>query len=274
MAALDLEGRAHDYLGDREAAKAAWERQAREAEAAGRTQAQLRAVVQLGKVELFAGEPPNRMYEAVRLAREAGALVELGWAQENLAIALGVQGDVPGAVALLAEAVATCRALRLDQLAYLLGGQAISDSYSTDEGVEEKLAEAEALMDTFDLRLHTTSIRADIALRAGRYEEAVEWLDRTREMMRSLPGVGSDRRAVLASVGARRGAVVTAMPTAALEEARQMPDLARWYGRPVVVAAGAALLEGDDDGVDRAHRGSARDHAHGHRARCGSSAPT
>ena len=31
-----------------------------------------------------------------------------------------------------------------------------------------------------------------------------------------------------------------------------MPDLARWYGRPVVVAAGAALLEGDADGVDRA----------------------
>lgn len=31
-----------------------------------------------------------------------------------------------------------------------------------------------------------------------------------------------------------------------------MPDLARWYARPVVVAAGAALLEGDEDGVDRA----------------------
>jgi DNA-binding CsgD family transcriptional regulator/tetratricopeptide (TPR) repeat protein len=251
LAALDLEGRAHDYLGDREAAKAAWERQAREAEAAGRTQAQLRAVVQLGKVELFAGEPPNRMHEAVRLAREAGALVELGWAQENLAVALGVQGDVPGAVALLAEAVSTCRALRLDQLAYLLGGQAISDSYSTDEGVEEKLAEAEALMDTFDLRLHTTSIRADIALRAGRYEEAVVWLDSTREMMRSLPGaVPIDalcwRVWALAAAGRHGDAEV------ALEEARQMPDLARWYGRPVVVAAGAALLEGDADGVDRA----------------------
>ncbi len=85
FAALDLEGRAHDFLGDRDAACAAWERQAREAEAAGRTQAQLRAVVQLGKVELFAGQPPNRLHEAVRLARDAGALVELGWAQENLA---------------------------------------------------------------------------------------------------------------------------------------------------------------------------------------------
>ena len=31
-----------------------------------------------------------------------------------------------------------------------------------------------------------------------------------------------------------------------------MPDLARWYGRPVVVAAGAALLAGDEAGIDDA----------------------
>ena len=68
LSALDLEGRAHDFLGDRDAARATWERQAREALAAGRTQAQLRAVVQLGKIELFAGQPPNRLYEAVDLA--------------------------------------------------------------------------------------------------------------------------------------------------------------------------------------------------------------
>ncbi len=131
LSALDLEGRAHDFLGDRDEAKAAWERQAREALAAGRTQAQLRAVVQLGKVELFAGEPPNRLYEAVELAREAGALVELGWAQENLAIALGIQGDLPASAAVLADAVATCRALRLDQLAYLLVMSAATSSYAT-----------------------------------------------------------------------------------------------------------------------------------------------
>ena len=163
LSALDLAGRAHDFLGDRDAARAMWERQAREALAAGRTQAQLRAVVQLGKIELFAGQPPQRLFEAVELAREAGALVELGWAQENLAIALGIQGDFPAAAALLEEAVATCRALRLDQLAYLLIGQAATSSYSTNEGVEERLAEAEALLDTSDLRLHTSSIRADIA---------------------------------------------------------------------------------------------------------------
>ena len=251
LAALDLEGRAHDFLGDRDAACAAWERAAREAAASGRTRAQLRAVVQLGKVELFAGRPPNRLHEAVRLAQDAGALVELGWAQENLAIALGIQGDVAASRALLNDAVATCRALRLDQLAYLLVSQAITDSYMTDDGFEEKLAEAESLMDTPDLRLHTTSIRADLALRQGRYDDAVAWLDVTRDLQRSLPGaVPIDalcwRVWGLAAAGRRADAEV------ALEEARQMPDLARWYGRPVLVAAGAALLAGDVEGVDRA----------------------
>ena len=50
----------------------------RDAAAAGRTQAQLRAVVQLGKVELFAGEPPaapprgRRSGPRRRVARRAG----------------------------------------------------------------------------------------------------------------------------------------------------------------------------------------------------------
>ncbi len=158
---------------------------------------------------------------------------------------------MPGALALLAEAVATCRALRLDELAYLLVSQAVTTSYSTDEGVEETLAEAEALMDTADLRLHSASIRADIALRAGRYEDAVTWLDVAREILRSLPGaVPVD--ALCWRVWAFAAAKRPAEAAEALEEARQMPDLARWYGRPVVLAAGAALLEGDEEGVDRA----------------------
>ena len=85
LGALELQGRALDFLGDRAGAEAAWTRQAEEALAGGRTQAQLRAVVQLGKVELFAGRPIARLYEAVDLARAAGALVELAWAEENLA---------------------------------------------------------------------------------------------------------------------------------------------------------------------------------------------
>jgi SAM-dependent methyltransferase len=251
--ALDLEGRAHDFLGDRDAARAAWETQAREARVARRTPAQLRAVIQLGKVELFAGEAPNRLFEAVTLAQEAGALVELGWAQENLAIALGIQGDIPASAALLADAVATCRALHLDQLAYLLVSQAAIASFSTDEGVEELLREAEALMDTSDLRLHSVGIRADVELRAGRYQEALGWLDAARDILHALPGV------VPSDAICWRAVALTALhrddeAAAALEEAREMPDLARWYGRPVVLACGIALLAGDEEAFERALR--------------------
>jgi len=38
----------------------------------------------------------------------------------------------------------------------------------------------------------------------------------------------------------------------ALAEAREIPDLARFYSRPVIVAAATALLAGDADGVDAA----------------------
>ncbi|MCA1843802.1 MAG: AAA family ATPase [Actinobacteria bacterium] len=109
LAALELEGRAHDFLGDRESARRSWTRQARDASAAGRAQAELRAVVQIAKLELFAGEPPQRLREAVELAREAGSLVELAWAEENLAIALALQGDLPSAAAVLDDAIARSR---------------------------------------------------------------------------------------------------------------------------------------------------------------------
>ena len=92
-AALDVQARALDYAGRRAEARRVWIRQAEEAAAAGLTEARLRAVVQLGKLEVFEGTPPDRLYEAVDLARAAGALVEQAWAEENLAIALVIQGD-------------------------------------------------------------------------------------------------------------------------------------------------------------------------------------
>ena len=88
-----MQARALDYAGRRDEARRAWIRQAEEAAAAGLTEARLRAVVQLGKLEVFEGTPPDRLYEAVDLARAAGALVEQAWAEENLAIALVIQGD-------------------------------------------------------------------------------------------------------------------------------------------------------------------------------------
>lgn len=251
LAALDLQGRAFDFLGDREAARASWTVQATEAAAAGRTQSQLRAVVHLGKVELFSGESPNRLLEAVELARDAGALVELGWAQENLAIAYGINGETAKSREVLADAVARCRSLRLDQLPYLLVSQAINESVTSDDGWEEILDEADALAPEGDVQLHSLAIRGDIALRRGRYGEAVRVLTAATELMQTMPGaVPMDSPCwlpwALAASGDREGAAK------ALKEARAMPDLARWHSRPLVVAAGEALLAGDEDAIDEA----------------------
>ncbi len=248
LAALDLEGRANDFLGDREAARAAWARQARDAAAAGRTQAEVRAVVQLGKVELFDGGAPDRMYEAVELAGAAGSLVELAWAEENLAIALAVHGDLAGALAVVEPAVERCRALRLDQLAYLLAVRAMVRSYSV-ESVEDDLAEAEASAPSPDLFLHTAFIRGDIAIRSGRWEEAIHWLERSGELARSMPGVVPIDSLcwlplVLTAVGRPEDAA------RALAEAAAIPDLARMYSRPLLVAVATALLAADAAGVE------------------------
>jgi DNA-binding CsgD family transcriptional regulator len=248
LAALDLEGRAFDFTGDRDAARASWTRQARDAAAAGRTQAQLRAVVQLGKVELFSGEPPQRLHEAVELARSAGSLVELAWAEENLAIALAVYGDLAAALSVLDEAIARCRSLRLDQLAYLVASRAMTRSHLV-ESVEEELAEAEAMAPTPDLLLHTASMRGEIAVRAGRWGEAVRWLERSAELARAMPGVVPiSSLCMLPWAFAAAGRPDDA--AAALAEACAMPDLARFYSRPVLVAAAEPLLAGDADGVD------------------------
>jgi DNA-binding CsgD family transcriptional regulator/tetratricopeptide (TPR) repeat protein len=251
LAALDLQGRAFDFLGDRDAARASWTEQATAAAAAGRTQAQLRAVVQLGKIELFAGEPPKRLVEAVDLAREAGALVELGWAEENLAIAYAIGGDKDAANEIITDAVARCRALRLDQLAYLLVSQAMLLSHSTDDGIDELLDEAETLAPESDLLLHSLGARADIAMRRGRFDDAVRLIKMCSELMQMMPGaVPMDTPCWLpwayAAMGDRGAAAE------ALEAARAIPDLARWYGRPILVAAAEALLAGDPDGVDKA----------------------
>ena len=250
LAGLDLEGRAFDFLGDREAARASWSRQLRDAREAGRTQAQLRAAVQLGKVELFAGERPQRLYEAVQLARSSDSLVELAWAEENLAVALAIQGDLRAAATVLDEAIARCRPLQLDQLAYLLTGRAMLRSYS-EESVEKDFAEAEAVAPTPDLFFQTAAMRGDIALRAGRWSEAIEWLERSAEFARAMPGVVPlDCMCWLPWALAAAGRPDDA--ARALAEAQALPDLDRFHTRPVVAAAAAALLAGDREGIDAA----------------------
>src|SRR5262249_35962456 len=132
------------------------------------------ALFQLGKQEFFAGLRPDRLTEAVQVATEAGALVELSWAEEVLAIALTLQGDPGGALRVLDDAIERARQLRLDQLGFLLvakaGAMALVDS---EPAAEALLAEAEAMAPAPGLLSFTAMIRADIAIRHGRYEEAV-----------------------------------------------------------------------------------------------------
>ena len=250
LSALELQGRAFDFLGQRADAEAAWTRQADEAASAGRTQAQLRAVVQLGKVELFAGRPPVRLREAVELARVAGAFIELAWAEENLAIGLCLQGDPAASAALLDDAIIRCRNLRLDQLAYLIAARGGAESYLSD-AAEDLLLEAETLCPTSEMRLHTASIRSDLALRQGRYDDAVALCELTESIRRAMPGIApSDSPCWLVWALAANGRRDEAQR--ALDEARAIPDLARWHPRPVLVAAASALLADDEAGIDNA----------------------
>jgi DNA-binding NarL/FixJ family response regulator len=251
-AALDLQGRALDYIGRRDEARAVWTCQADEAEADGLTEARMRAVVQLGKLEVFEGTEPDRLYEAVELARDAGALIEQAWAEENLAIALILQGNPAAGAAVLEPAIDRCRELRLDQLPYLLAASGGAHSLLGDEAFATLLDEAERLAPTADLAMHTLGIRADFALRTGRYDEALELGERCVEIVRAQPGgAPSDSACWLVWTLAALGRMDEA--SAALDAARDMPgDVARWFARPVVLAAAEALLNNDETGIDAA----------------------
>jgi DNA-binding CsgD family transcriptional regulator/tetratricopeptide (TPR) repeat protein len=250
LAALDIRARALDFLGDRATAAEAWAAQAKQAAAAGRTQAELRAVFQLGKQEFFDGHGLDRLRDSVELARRAGALIELAWAEETLAIALILQGDPAAALEVLDAAIPRARELRLDQLGFLLAARAGALSF-TRESVEELFAEAEAVAPAPELLLSTSAVRADIAMRHGRYGEAVAHYEQAIELMTGMPGVAPmDGPCFLVWALAALGR--TGEAAAALRRAEALPDLARWHPRPVIVAAGRALLDGDPAGVDAA----------------------
>jgi DNA-binding CsgD family transcriptional regulator len=250
LTALDIRARALDFFGERAAAAQSWSDQASEAGGAGRTQTRLRALLQLGKQEFFTGGRPLRLREAVEVAAEAGALLELAWAEETLAIALTLQGDPAGALEVLEPAVARARAMCLDQLGFLLVAQAGALSFTQASG-EALLAEAEAISPAPDLRMFTGTIRADIAMRSGRYEDAIAHFETAELLAASMPGA-APVDPVCQLVWALAAIGRTDEARAALARASQMPDLARWYPRPVLVAAGRALLAGDAAGVDDA----------------------
>jgi DNA-binding CsgD family transcriptional regulator len=251
-AALDLRGRALDYAGRRAEARLAWEQQADEARAANLTDARMRAVVQLGKLEVFEGTAPDRLYEAVELARRAGALAEQGWAEENLAIALILQGDPAAGAKVLDEAIPRCRELRLDALPYLLAARGGAATLNDIEHAEAYLDEAERLAPTADLAIHTLGIRCDFVARLGRYEDALALCARAVELLRAQPGgMPSDSPCWLVCFLVASGRTDDAEQ--ALRDVRALPDdLARWHGRPVVLAAAEALLARDESGFDSA----------------------
>jgi DNA-binding CsgD family transcriptional regulator/tetratricopeptide (TPR) repeat protein len=251
LTALDIKGRALDFLDRRDEAQQAWVTQARDAAAVGRPQAELRALLQLGKQEFFTGNTPERLRDAVALARAAGALVELAWAEELLATALVLQGDPRGALGILDVAVPRARELGLDQLAFLIALQAVTRSYLSGDAIDDALAEAETLLPAPDLLLFTTSLRADLAMRRRHYDEAIAHYHRANELHAGMPGVAPmDGPCVLPWALAAAGHMDEAR--IACDQAEKLPDLARWHPRPIIVAAARALLARDADGVDAA----------------------
>ena len=100
-------------------------------------------------------------------------------------------------------------------------------------------------------------IRGDLALREGRYDDAVQWLEECGCDHGDDAGHRPQRQSVLAGVGARGRAADHDDARAALVSASELADLERWYARPVILAAAAALLDGDEAGIDAAIAGAA-----------------
>ena len=117
--------------------------------------------------------------------------------------------------------------------------------------MEAIFAEAEAVAPAPDLLIFTTGIRADIAIQHGRWDEAIALFRRVDEMAAAMPG-GAPLDGSCYLVWALAAAGRADEARAALRRAEVLPDLARWYPRPVLVAAGRALLDGDADLVDAA----------------------
>ncbi len=249
-AALDLEARALDYLGRREEAAVAYERNAELAARAGLTQSRLRALVWLAELELIVGRPPARLHEACDAAAAAGALVEQAWAELNLSIALVMQGRPRECLELTAVAVDRARELRLDLLPFLLASRAGAEALLGLPDFEVTLQEAVDLAgDTADMTMYRSGILGEISMQCGEYERAVEFLEQGVEAVRAAPGsLPSDSpqwlSIVLLALGRRQEA------EAALEVARSMPQLDRWCGGRVARRGAEALLEGNAQRFD------------------------
>jgi DNA-binding NarL/FixJ family response regulator len=90
-----------------------------------------------------------------------------------------------------------------------------------------------------------------MALCKGDYENAVTGYEHADALLSTMPGVApTDATCILVWALAAAGRSDDA--AAVLRRAEAMPDLRRWHTRPVIVAAGRALLDSDADGIDAA----------------------
>lgn len=251
-AALDLEARAHDLAGDRAAAAAAWGRHQEVSGAARLTAERIRGLVSLSELELLSGQPPVRMYEAVEVARSAGALVEQAWAELNLSVALSVQGDPVAGARLADEGAERCRTHRLDLLPFLLVARAGAAHVLAEASYEALLEEAAAMIGgSSDAAVHTAGIAADHAMHLGNWEEGARLHQRVIHAMDAEPGslpTSSPYDLILAL----RAAGHLEEAETALVKARSRPDSKRWYASPVVLATAEAVMAGDAAAVDAA----------------------
>ena len=218
------------------------------------------------------GEPPNRLYEAVDVARDAGALVELG-------VGPGEPRDRPrdpgrpvaASAALLDDARSPrCRDLHLDELAVPpRAAAARSASYAAARRPRRSSRRPRPLLDTPTSGCTPPRIRGDIALRGGPLRRGGRLVSSGgTDLIRASPGVvPSDAPCwhvwALAAVGRRDDAA----PRARRGPRRARPrPLAR---PPLVVAAAAALLAGDEARHRPCARAAPRDHAARPRHHCG-----
>jgi len=251
-AALDLQARSLDLLGRREEAAAAWEQQQEVAAKAGLTAERIRGLVSLAELELMSGEQPQRMFEAVEVAREAGALVEQVWAELNLSIALSVQGDPAAGAQLAEDAAERCRRHPLDLLPFVLMARLGAAHISGDLAFYDMLDEARRHGgESTDAIIHTSGIAGDHHLHLGEYDDAIAEMQRVVEALQAEPGtLPSDAPAYLALALLAAGRTRDAQEALAL--ARHLPSTQRWHPSAVVIAAVEALLAGDADALDAA----------------------
>jgi len=250
--ALDLMGRALDFIGRRDEAADAWAKQAAVAENAGLVAERLRALMSLAELELFTAQPPVRMREAVQVAHDAGAIVEEVWAQFNLTIALSNLGDMADAARVAQHTVQLCRDHRLDLLPFVLLSDAATRGFMGDPTAWDDLVEARRLGgDAGDIVLHASSIAGEWCIVLGRYDDARTYLEEVNAAVAASPGSLPVAAAywmplVLQASGRTEEAA------AALATAAALPNAERWYSRPIILAVAEAALDGDEAGVDAA----------------------